>query len=132
MLTLINPATVPPSQSRYSQAVLVGPGARWLHVSGQLGITADGTVLTTGFEAQMRHAMSNLFAVLEAADMAPSDIVKVTVLSTANDGQTVEAYRRVRDELLGDHAPAALFASVTGFTQPDFLVEIEAVAAAAP
>lgn len=131
MLTLINPASVPSPPSRYSQAVEVAPGARWPHVSGQLGVNSDGVVLD-GFEPQMRQAMANLMAVLREANMGVGDIVKLTVLAIANDPATVASYRNVRDELLGEHAPAALFAAVSGFTQPEFLVEIEAVAACAP
>ena len=128
-LQRINPSTIARPASRYSQATLIPANAKILHVSGQLGMTKDGTLLD-GFAAQMEQAMANIFAILEDVGMTSSDIVKLSVFATSACEETVSAYREIRDRMLGEHAPAALFAAVTGFTHPDFLVEIEAVAAA--
>jgi len=78
----------------------------------------------------MQQAMDNLFAVLADVGMTRSDIVKLTVFSADSSEAAIQSYRDVRDTMLGDHAPAALYASVIGFTHPDFLVEVEAIAAA--
>ncbi|RLQ89080.1 RidA family protein [Notoacmeibacter ruber] len=129
MLKTLNPSSVAKPPSNYSQAVLVPPNARWLYVSGQLGVDRDGT-LASGFEAQMATAMANVFKILDEADMSPSDIVTLRVFAADNGPETVESYRRLRDTMMGDHAPAALFVAVDGFTNPAFRVEIEAVAAA--
>ena len=43
MITLHNPDTVVAPASFYSQAAEVGPGKRWLHISGQVGAAPDGT-----------------------------------------------------------------------------------------
>lgn len=131
MIRSVNPSKIAAPFSNYSHGMLIEPGAQVLHVSGQLGIDPDGQLLD-GFPAQMEQAMGNLFAVLEEAGMAPSDIVKLTVLSSVHDEKSVNAYRDIRDRMLGAHAPAALFAAVSGFTHSGFLVEIEAVAAAIP
>lgn len=125
----INPEGIAPPASRYSHGVVVEPGSRLLFISGQLGIDADNT-LASGFENQMRQAMHNVKAVLAEAEMSIPDIVKLTVFVTLDDSTTVESYRRIRDEILGDTAPASLYAVVSSFTNKDFLVEIEAVAAA--
>src|SRR5438876_559996 len=44
MLKPINPPTIAPPFSRYSQAVEVPAGLRWLHISGQVGVRPDGTL----------------------------------------------------------------------------------------
>ena len=68
MITLHNPDTVVAPASFYSQAAEVGPGKRWLHISGQVGAAPDGT-LADGFEAQSDQVWRNIAALLAAADM---------------------------------------------------------------
>ncbi len=123
----ITPEDVAPPASRYAHGMLVEPGCRWLHVSGQVGVRPDGT-LAEGAEAQLEQAFANLFAVLAAAGMARKDLVKLTVLLTAAD--QVGLYRVVRDRCLDGALVASTLLIVAGLASPDFLVEVEAVAAA--
>ena len=44
MIKRLTPATIHPPLARYAHATEVPAGARWLVLSGQLGIAADGTV----------------------------------------------------------------------------------------
>src|SRR5207247_1297147 len=81
MLKPINPPTIAPPFSRYSQAVEVPAGLRWLHISGQVGVRPDGT-LEQGFTAQAERAWDNLLAILAAAGMGPADVVKANVYLT--------------------------------------------------
>lgn len=127
MLKLINPSDIAPPASRYSQGVSAPQSARWLHVSGQVGVAPDGR-LADGFAAQMERALLNLLAVLAADGMAVGNLVKITVFITRTDD--VAAYREIRDRLLGGHAPAATLLVVAGLAHPDYLVEIEGMAAA--
>jgi 2-iminobutanoate/2-iminopropanoate deaminase len=123
----VNPPTVPAAASRYSQGVVAPGPARWLHVSGQVGIPVGGT-LPESFEEQARNAWRNVLGVLEGAGMGPSDLVKVTAYITrpADVGQ----YRTVRDSMLGKAKPASTLVVVAGLADPRWLIEIEAVAAA--
>lgn len=109
----------------YVQAVETTAGSRVLHVSGQVGVDPGGNVVD-GFDAQTRQAFANLKAHLAAADMAITDIVKVTVIVT--DQANVAAFRKVRDELMEGHKTASTLI-VAGLVSPQMLVEIEAVAA---
>ena len=124
---VITPEDVAPPASRYAHGMLVEPGCRWLHVSGQVGVRPDGT-LAEGAEAQLEQAFANLFAVLAAAGMSRKDLVKLTVLLTAAD--QVGLYRVVRDRWLDGALVASTLLIVAGLASPDFLVEVEAVAAA--
>lgn len=122
----VNPLTVPAPFSRYSQGVAVPSPARWLHVSGQVGIPLD-SILPDSFEEQARNAWRNVLGVLEAAGMGPGNLVKVTAYITrASD---VGRYRTVRDSMLGEVKTASTLVVVSGLADPDWLIEIEAVAA---
>ncbi len=127
MLTLINPPDIAAPVSRYSQGVSAPQSARWLHVSGQVGVAPDGRLLD-GFAAQMERSLLNLLAVLAADGMTVSNLVKITVFITrASD---IAVYREIRDRLLAGHPPASTLLIVAGLAHPDYLVEIEGVAAA--
>ena len=128
MLRPFNPPGMAQPASRYSQGVEVPPNARWLHISGQIGVGPDG-VVAKGLEAQFKQTFENIGAVLAAAGMAKSDVVKLTVFVTVPGAETLGVYRRSRDQWLGGHAPAATYLVVNGLAAPEFLVEIEAVAA---
>ena len=122
-----NPSTVAPPFSSYSHGVEAAAGARWLHISGQIGVRPDGT-LADGAEAQMEQAWRNVFAILDAAGMTRRDLVKTTIFLTVH-GDTGLA-RRVRERMLEGATPASTLLFVAGLARPDFLIEIEAIAAA--
>ena len=116
----------PAAAGGYAQAVEVEGARRFLFISGQVPIAADGT-LPEGFRAQYSQAWRNVEAQLHAAAMGLDDLVKVTTL-LADRGYAAEN-RRVRQEILGDQSPA-LTVVVAGIFDERWLVEIEAVAAA--
>lgn len=126
MLKTHNPQTVAPPFSRYSHGVEVSAGARWLYISGQVGVTPEGKV-AEGAAAQIEQAWRNVLSVLEAAGMGPRDLVKVTTfLINRADLPTA---RTVRDRMLQGAAPASTLLFVAGLASPEWLVEIEAIAA---
>lgn len=115
--------------SNYSHGVEVNNPERWVYVSGQLGMTSDGEV-GADLAAQMVLAFKNVFSVVEGGGMTKSEIVKLTVYVTENTPDAIRIYREARDRLLEGHKPAATYVVVSGLAAPEFLVEIEAVAAA--
>ena len=124
-----NPPGVAPPASRYSHGAEVGPGARWLYISGQVGTAPDGTI-RQGLKAQMEQVFANIGKVLETAGMTKRDVVKLTVFVTKPGPEALAVYRTLRDQWLEGHAAAATYLVVAGLAHPDFLVEIEAIAAA--
>ena len=128
MLKPINPPTIAPPFSRYSHGIEVPAGLRWLHISGQVGVRPDGTV-EQGFTAQAERAWDNLLTILATAGMGPADLVKVTVYLT-RAGDLVES-RRIRDAKLAGAAAASTLAVVAALASPNWLFEVEAVAARA-
>ncbi|MHA1151229.1 MAG: RidA family protein [Alphaproteobacteria bacterium] len=128
MLAKHNPNTIAAAFSSYSLAVEVPAQARWLHLSGQVGVAPDGG-LAQGPEAQMETAFRNILAILNSAGMGPHDLVRVTVFLTRRED--VGLYRQVRDRMLAGATPASTLLVVSGLADPGWLVEIEAIAAAA-
>ena len=129
MLIIRNPKAVAPPFGKYSHGIEVPAGARWLYVSGQPGAMPDGT-MAKGIEAQCQWAWKNVLAILKDAGMGIGDVVKITVLLT--NGDDVAAYRTARDAVIGDaRPPAATLAVIPRLASPEWLVEIEAVAAKA-
>jgi enamine deaminase RidA (YjgF/YER057c/UK114 family) len=119
------PAEIAPPFSRYSHGV-VTDAQRWLTISGQVGVDPDGN-LAEGAAAQMDQAWQNILAILAADYMEAGDIVKVTAYLTRRED--LAAYRDVRDRYLVDVKPASTLLIISGLADPDWLVEIEAVAA---
>ena len=128
MLKTFSPAGMAPPASRYSHGAEVSSGARWLYISGQVGTAPDGS-LRQGLKAQMEQVFANIGTVLEAAGMTKKNVVKLTVFVTQPGPEAVALYRTLRDQWFSGHAPAATYLVVAGLAHPDFLVEIEAIAA---
>ena len=122
----LNPPTIRPPFARYSHAVEVPPGARLVYCSGQLGVGVDDAV-PAGVEAQAELCFANIAAILAEAEMTLADLVRINAYVTAREH--MKGYMAVRDRLVGTPPPASTLMIVAGFTRPEFLVEIEAVAA---
>ncbi len=63
----------------YSPAVRIGP---WVFISGQIALDENGHLIRTTLEAEVNQVLSNLQAILKAADLSPSNLVKVTIFLT--------------------------------------------------
>ncbi len=123
-----NPISVLKSyEAIYAHAVEVPAAARTLYVSGQVGVRGDDGPVDGGFEEQCRQAISNVEAVLASAGMTLKNIVKVTNFLTRREH--LPLLRDVRTKHLAV-APAVTVVIVAGLHDPNWLVEIEAVAAA--
>jgi 2-iminobutanoate/2-iminopropanoate deaminase len=127
MSLVINPRDVAPPFSRYAQGILSPEGCRWLHVPGQVGVRPNGAMAMTP-EAQLEQAFANLLAVLAEADTGREHLVKLNVFLTREDD--IGLYRTVRDRVLEGQETASTLLVVAALASPDFLVEIDAVAAA--
>jgi 2-iminobutanoate/2-iminopropanoate deaminase len=111
---------------RFSDGVAIPAGARVLHTSGNVGISAEG-VVPDDFTAQAENTWANLFKILAAAGMGVEDIVKLTTFLTRK--QDLPAYREVRGRVLGDHLPASTLVFVPELVGDNWLIEVELVAA---
>ncbi|MBB3772311.1 enamine deaminase RidA (YjgF/YER057c/UK114 family) [Angulomicrobium tetraedrale] len=126
MLRHLLPVAIRRPFARYSHAVEVPAGARLLLVSGQLGISAQDDIPESA-EAQADLCFAALAACLAEADMGVADIVRLNAYVT--DRAHMAGYMAARDRFIADPPPASTLMIVSGFTRPEFKVEVEALAA---
>lgn len=100
-----------------------------IFVSGQAGIDEHGRTVGVGdFETQARQALRNLATVLEQGGSSLAEVVKVTIMVT--DMSYLDQIIRLREEYFTEPYPADTLLRVAGLAQPDWLVEIDAIAVA--
>jgi 2-iminobutanoate/2-iminopropanoate deaminase len=129
MFKAFNPATIAPPSGKYQHAIEVPANARLLYISGQIGVLPDGKV-AKGIDAQADAVWANIKAILADAGMTYADLVKLHVLLV--DAKDIGATRAARDRALGStRPPASTLAVISALASPEFLIEIEAVAAKA-
>ena len=126
----LTPDTIHPPFSRYSHGIEVPPGARLVACAGQLGIARDGTV-PEGAEAQTALALANLEAILAEAGMGRADVVRLNAYVTAREH--LAGYMAARNAFFAgvEPPPASTLVIVSGFARPEFVVEVECIAAKA-
>ncbi len=102
MKTIITAANAPAAIGPYSHAVLVGDT---LFTSGQIALVPEtGKLVSDNIEDQAKQVFQNLSAVLSAAGMDFSNVVKTTVFLT--DLGDFAAVNKLYGELFPDQPPA--------------------------
>ena len=129
MLTRHNPKTVAAPLSSYSHGVEVPANARWLNISGQVAVAVDGSI-PAGIEAQADLVFRNIVEVLASAGMTVADLVRINTYIV--DTGDMAGFRKVRDRYVGSVAPASTMIAISALARPEFLIEVEAVAASVP
>lgn len=123
----LNPAGVRPPFGRYSHGIAVEGVSRMVFCSGQLGIAPDDDV-PADVTAQAELCFSAIGRILAEAGLGFGDIVRLNAFVTRREH--MRDYMAVRDRHVGDPPPASTLVIVSGFTRPEFLVEVEATAVA--
>lgn len=128
-LRKLNPATIAAPLSAYSHGIEAPESARWVYVSGQVAMNSDGSI-PKGIEAQADLVFRNIAAVLAEGGMSLADLVRINTYIV--DIGNMAGFRTVRDKYVGSTKPASTMIAVAALARPEFLIEIEAVAAQAP
>ncbi|WP_425076896.1 Rid family detoxifying hydrolase [Psychroserpens sp. S379A] len=77
MKTIINTSKAPAPIGPYNQAVLTG---NTLYTSGQIALNVDtGELVMDSIQTETKQVMENLKAVLEAAEMTFSNVIKTSI-----------------------------------------------------
>ncbi|MEE9256518.1 MAG: RidA family protein [bacterium] len=110
----------------FSPAVITRGGRQvWLSGVGEC-VDEDGNSMAGDFEAQTRATFRTIEKVLERAGGGMKDIVTMTVfISESRHG---DRFTEIRKEIFPAQYPASALISVSGFTRPEKLIEIQAVA----
>jgi enamine deaminase RidA (YjgF/YER057c/UK114 family) len=129
-LVRINPPELgaPPG---YSQVVEVSAD-RIIFIAGQTALDRDGHVIgKNDFAAQAEQVFRNLAIALRASGCSAANLVKLTVFLT--DMANLDSYREARNRFFASvappAAPAVTLVEVSKLYGPDFLIEVEAIAA---
>ena len=116
----------------YSQVVDVS-ASRIIFIAGQTALDRDGNVVGKyDFAAQAAQVFSNLSVALQASGCTAANLVKLTLFLT--DMGNLARYREARNRFFASvtppAAPAVTLVEVSKLYGPDFMIEIEAIAAA--
>src|SRR5215203_3268341 len=112
----------------FTNVVVEGP-TRTVHVGGQNAVDGSGNIVGKGdLAAQTEQVLANLRAALAAGGAEPEHVVKWNLLVV--EGESLEAGFSAFRGAWGDppNPPAITMAFVAGLANPDYLVEMDAVA----
>lgn len=114
----------------YSHIAVVSAG-RQVHVSGQVALDAEGKLVGKGdIAAQAEQVFANLETALASVGADFSRVFKMVTYVVDLTPEKVLAVRGVRRKRFGDGPfPASTLVGVTGLVNPEFLIEIEVIAA---
>jgi len=110
-----------------SHAIEVEAKGRLVFISGMTARRADGTIAGLGdVEAQTRQVCENIKSALESAGGTMDDVCRVDVF--VRNIEHFEKIHKVRREYFKAPAPASTMVEVTKMVNPDYLIEINAIA----
>ncbi len=120
----INPSTIAPPRG-YSH---IEKDGSTVYVAGQVARGRDGKTVGVGdAKAQTEQVFKNLEAALAAAGGNLSHIVKINTFMTHRED--FPAYREIKAKYMPkDNPPVSTLVLCSGLADPDFRIEIEAIA----
>jgi enamine deaminase RidA (YjgF/YER057c/UK114 family) len=124
----LNPETLHHNPA-FTQAVAVSGAVKTVYVGGQNAVDASGTIVGKGdIGAQTEQVMHNIQAALAAGGASLEHVIKWNVYLL--QGQPLQPGFEVFQRVWGrrPNPPAISAMMVAGLANPDFLVEIDAIA----
>ena len=123
----VNPEGLLKSQV-FSQVVTTRGSGATIYIGGQNSINANGKVIGKGdIQTQTTQVMYNIDTALKACGATFDNIVKLTIYIV--EGQDVsKAFQTAQQVVKFTNPPSITTLIVSGLTDPDYLIEIDAVA----
>ena len=124
----INPDTLNKNPA-FSNVIVVIGSAKTLYVGGQNAVDASGTIVGKGdIKAQTEQVLKNIQAALLAGGAQLEHVIKWNLYVV--QGQPLQEGFEVFQRVWGrrPNPPAISMAFVAGLANPDFLVEMDAIA----
>lgn len=114
----------------YNRAVRIEAPRSWLFIAGHEARADDGSIAHKGDMAgQIRLTVRRLGETVAEGGMTMADVVQIRIVTTDLSACKAQ-YDVLTDELAALHCrPASLLAEVSALSDPDMLIEIEAIAA---
>ena len=127
-IEFINPGELMQSPA-FSQIAITRSNGRTIYIGGQNAVTKDHEIIGKGdIVVQTKHILKNIEIALKAADATIDDLFKLTIYIV--QGQDLQKGFEGAQEFLKriKTPPVITGVIVAGLANPDFLVEIEALA----
>ncbi|CAM5354150.1 putative RutC family protein [Streptomyces afghaniensis 772] [Streptomyces afghaniensis] len=121
-MKVVQTSNAPAAIGPYSQGIIVN---NLFFSSGQIPLTAEGTLVEGGVQTQTHQVFKNLAAVLKEAGASFETVVKATVF--IKNMEDFQAINEVYGEYFSTHKPARSCVEVARLPK-DVLVEIEVIA----
>ncbi|OMP66841.1 2-iminobutanoate/2-iminopropanoate deaminase [Domibacillus epiphyticus] len=121
-MNIVNTKNAPAAIGPYSQGIIVN---NLFYSSGQIPLTAEGTLVDGTIEEQTHQVFANLKAVLAEAGASLESVVKATVF--LSNMEEFGAVNEVYGEYFSTHKPARSCVEVARLPK-DVKVEIEVIA----
>lgn len=113
----------------FTQVISVSGPVKTIYVGGQDAVDAQGTIVGKGdIKAQTAQVLANLREALAAAGAGPEHIIKWNMYLV--QGQSLQEGFEAFQQFWGlrPNPPTITMAYVSGLANPDFLIEMDAVA----
>ena len=113
----------------FTNVIVVTGQVKTIYIGGQDAVDASGTIVGKGdIKLQTEQVLANLQTALEAGGAELENIVKLNVYIV--QGQPLQSGFEVFQQFWGrrPNPPAITFTFVPGLANPDFLIEMDAIA----
>ncbi len=111
--------------------VVTAQGGKLIFISGQVALDAQGQVVGAGdLKAQTKQVFENLKTALASQGATFADVVKITMYIVNYKLEYRQQLVEARAPYLNaSHPPASTLVGVQSLARPDFMIEVEAIAA---
>ncbi len=108
-------------------------GGKTIYISGQVSVNERGEVVGRGdLRAQTEQTFLNLAHALAAVGASFKDVVKTNLYVVGLKNEHVPIIREVRSRYVSaEHPPVSTMVGITSLVNPEWLIEIEAMAVVA-
>jgi enamine deaminase RidA (YjgF/YER057c/UK114 family) len=124
----INPPALFPSIEHGFSQIVVASGAKTVFISGQTAWDANKKIVDRTLGEQTRQALRNVTAAVEAAGGTLGDVVALRIYIVREPEQNLGSVARALRDAFTINPPASTWIGVSSLANPDFLIEIEAIA----
>ena len=124
----LNPDSVYEPPWKFTQAVKVRNAGTLLFLSGIVAFDQDGNIDRGEIVKQAEVVYDNIRKIVEAAGGTVDSIVKMNTYIGEDWRVHRDEIRNARLNVFPNDPPASTLLQVAGFADPDYLIEIEAIA----
>ena len=124
----LNPDSVYEPPWKFTQAVKVRNAGTLLFLSGIVAFDQDGNIARGEIVKQAEVVYDNIRKIVESPGGTVANIVKMNTYIGEDWRVHRDEIRNARLNVFPDDPPASTLLQVAGFADPDYLIEIEAIA----